>query len=718
MASSTYYPPSPPIIPEGFAEVDSAYRRQTVMILLAVITFFVIYFALIALNFFFLAWCALGRWSPHPGVIFLRCALALPSMLWMVFLFKNLFRWGGKQKTYDVEIFSNEHPRLFDFLQNVCEETGAPMPSRVFVNFEVNAMASRDSSFFNLFLPSKQYLHIGLGLVNSINLTEFKAMIAHEFGHFSQKSGRIHVVSSFALYTIHLIVDGYDTLDDWLQRWSEQNPFIAWPAWIVHGFQFLFRKCLSGLWYVIFFFAQAHRREMEFHADRVAVSVTGSDAVVHLLHKSQFAEVCMQHAIGEVQDAMDHQFFTDNLFLHQTNAEEFLRRKNRKPDWGIPPALPEDDEARTQVFKKDDDTQAHMWESHPSNFDREENAKKTYLRTTFDERSPWILFDELADLRERVTFKFFRFFFKIPKDTEFSDAEEVQKVINEERLEIYYDPRYYGLYDFRNLVIDDVYAWAKEAAQGVSTIAPGEAFQTLYDVEVRHRAQLYNSRLREFNELNPIAKGWHKPKDNEFEFRGEIYDVRDSKKLKKKVEKELDADFAWLKEFDRKVFFTYFQLGNQQSQDIAEDLFIRYRFHARMQKIWQLLQDQQFTLNTALNFLQSNRSGRMAENHFRSVLSMLRESHAGLKEALRQAEDLTFPSLKNVPAGKLVRGFLLEGKLIRGLSDYETNITNEWLNKFLTQLNRVKKKVDRIHYKSLGAILALQEKIGGMDSIS
>ena len=47
----------------------------------------------------------------------------------------------------------------------------------------MNAAVFYDLSIFNLFFPSKKNLEIGLGLVNVLNLGEFKAILAHEFGH-------------------------------------------------------------------------------------------------------------------------------------------------------------------------------------------------------------------------------------------------------------------------------------------------------------------------------------------------------------------------------------------------------------------------------------------------------------------------------------------------------------------------------------------------------
>ena len=38
--------------------------------------------------------------------------------------------------------------------------------------------------WLSLFFPVGKDLTIGMGLVDTINLSEFKAIIAHEFGHF------------------------------------------------------------------------------------------------------------------------------------------------------------------------------------------------------------------------------------------------------------------------------------------------------------------------------------------------------------------------------------------------------------------------------------------------------------------------------------------------------------------------------------------------------
>src|SRR6059058_4826640 len=94
--------------------------------------------------------------------------------------------------------------------------------------------------------------------------------------------------------------------------------------------------------------------------------------------------------------------------------------------------------------------------------------------------------------------------------------------------------KFQGLYDFRNLVLGDIYELAQECRKTPWSIGQlTEAHATLYNVEVKHRAQLHNKRLEEYNLLLAVTRGWHKPKNDELEFRGEVYDSKDAKRLMK-----------------------------------------------------------------------------------------------------------------------------------------------------------------------------------------
>src|SRR5438477_214258 len=53
----------------------------------------------------------------------------------------------------------------------------------------------------------------GMGLVNCVNLSEFKAVLAHEFGHFSQSA----MASSYTYVASRIIGDLVDG-EDWFDR--------------------------------------------------------------------------------------------------------------------------------------------------------------------------------------------------------------------------------------------------------------------------------------------------------------------------------------------------------------------------------------------------------------------------------------------------------------------------------------------------------------------
>jgi Zn-dependent protease with chaperone function len=676
--------------------------------------------------FFSLVYCIWAIWwftqnDQHTRApLFLGRLLAVVLVplfgMMLIYMIKNLFKFDRAQKEFLIEIFEDEHPKLFDFIGKVCDDVGSPIPKHVYVDYNVNAAAILDTtSFFHMFIPTGRSLLIGLGLVNAINLSEFKALLAHEFGHFSQKGMKIGTYVYTVRRIVYHVIHGEDWLDNFIVGWSQKPAIIAFPAYLLRAGLWCLQKMLFGMWYVICFFDLALSRQMEFNADLIAVSLAGSDAPVHLLHRCYIGQSSFNQAVSDLRTAMDNHLYTSDLFYHQSAAVRIVRRKNKEKDPRLeePPDLPSDENETTQVFEEDDDKVAEMWATHPSCFDREQNAKAHYIRTQFDERSPWVLFDNVEELRERVTYKFYRFFFKIPKDVILADPVEVQGFIDDEHADRTYDTKYQGLYDCRNLLLKNITELARDGSKQPWSITElANTHETLYNAEVKHRSQLYYKRIEEMNLLTAVQNGWTKPKDDELEFRGETYDPDEAKRLLKKVNKELEKDNHWIESHDHKVFMTYFQMALHINQEVAEELYKRYDFHLELQNIWYQLMKQNEPVKSAIAFLQSQKTTQIQQHHFRDLLDIFRDSHKTMKKMLRTAEDLTLPALKNLPAGQSLKPFLLDRPLLEGLSKYDNTITSRWIDKLLKQFAEMKEKVDRIRFKSMAGILALQEKIG------
>ena len=158
-----------------------------------------------------------------PIVKLISLALIIPAGVLFIYMLKNIFKFQSSYKPDAIEIFEDEHPKLFEFIHQVCDDIGAAYPHRVYVDFHVTAAAIPEtSSIFNLILPTKRSLLVGLGLVNTMNLTEFKALLAHEFGHFA-KGAKIGTMFQTMVEILYHVVYGEDWFDRLIVGWSRLN---------------------------------------------------------------------------------------------------------------------------------------------------------------------------------------------------------------------------------------------------------------------------------------------------------------------------------------------------------------------------------------------------------------------------------------------------------------------------------------------------------------
>src|SRR5215510_9153996 len=230
-----------PLLAE-LAQPSDAYRRR-VWLAAASLSLFLILYLLLAGWFLLTAYqLTVGAADTENGSGWF---VGLAALFLAVFMLKGVFfvRRGGSAN--HIEITRDQQPRLFAFLDDLADRAQAPRPHKVFLSPFVNAAVFYDVSPLNLIVPSKKNIEIGLALVNVLSLGEFRAVLAHEFGHVTQRS----------------MVVG---------QWASIAEQVA-----------------AGL---VLRLQRALQREMEFHADLVAVSLTGSDAIVHALLRLQAAD--------------------------------------------------------------------------------------------------------------------------------------------------------------------------------------------------------------------------------------------------------------------------------------------------------------------------------------------------------------------------------------------------------------------------------------------
>lgn len=645
-----------------------------------------------------------------PAPLFLKVAAVAMSGMLFPFLVKALFKRQRWDDPLLMEVREAEHPELFAFLRRLCVETGAPFPHRVFLHPEVNASVFYNSSLLNLIFPVRKNLMIGLGLPNALPLSEFKGVLAHEFGHFSQNSMRLGQYVYVSNRIIGDMVHSRDFFDDLLQRWKKLGDLrLSGPGWLLSGLVWVLRKFLTLVFHGINWGQAALSREMEFHADLVAVSVSGSDVIPNLLKRLEAASHGLMSALEDLKSATHHRLYTRHLFHHQTHAIAYLRGVRRDPQWGIPPEQPADPTQYVRVFDPGDEGVPDMYASHPPNSQREANARARYFRSPTDDRSPWVLFRSPEVLREAMTRRFYEVNASLEPGTPLADPEEVQRFIDGEHAETTYDPRYCGLYDGRLIQPgggDDLPEMVREPWDRERI---GAAFRRLYEEGIKEFAEAHLSRRAEQDVLQKLESGEYSLRKATFTFREQEHRKKDVPDLLQRVQAELEQDEAWLKGFDADVFLAHYHAAREVDGSQAEELLSRYRFHLAAQEIAVTFQGQFQRLEHVIGYVQKNEG--VPEGQFPEVLRHFREARAEAEGALNRAGTLALPALSNMEAGSWLGAFILAEPLVEDLPEDAKELPGEWVSRLMSQLHDAREKSGRVHFKSLGGILALQERV-------
>ena len=435
-----------------------------------------------------------------------------------------------------------DEPKLFAFLDELADATSAPRPHRVFLSPGVNACVFYDLSFFNLIVPSKKNLDLGLGLVNVLSLDELKAVVAHEFGHFAQKSmavGRwVYVAQQIAGH----IVAGRSAFDRVLQWISSIDLRVAWIGWLMRLFVWAIRAVLDTVLLVVVLAHRALGRNMEFQADRVAVSVSGSDSLIHALYRLGPGDEAYDDAVGFALDEARAGRPVSDLFAIQSAVLAHLKRIRHEPAFGETPVRPEESTTH-RVFARDLASPPRMWATHPPNHEREEHAKAIYLRSALDARSAWELFVDEAKTRASVTEALFAVALKdAPAPAQKSAPAPIAESLA--RLEEKYataslDPRYRGAYLGRHtaeyhptpktMIADERRSGREEALERVASLYPESLRETLAE----HRQCLREERM-----LEGLEEGFLTAPGGVIQHRGEEIKRKDLAAVRERVRAE------------------------------------------------------------------------------------------------------------------------------------------------------------------------------------
>lgn len=541
--SEDRYPPTPREVPPDLAAPTAAYRRRAWLAFATLVAFVALYLGLLG----YLGWLTYRLVEDFfaTGDV-LKLAFAAPPAFFCAFLITGLFVVKrAKEERALLEVKPEDEPVLFAFLHRLADEAGAPKPHRVFLSPEVNACVFYDLSFFNLLFPSKKNLEIGLGLVNVLSLDEIKAVIAHELGHFAQRTmavGRwVYVADQIA----GNVIVGRTWLDGLLGWISSIDLRVAWIGWIMRLWVWSLRAILDTAFRGIVLAQRALSREMELQADLVAVSLSGSDSLIHALHRLGAADEAWEYTLSFANREIAQKRTPVDLFEVQRRALEGIGTVIGDRAFGASPVLPEIGRERHRVFEAALAQPPRMWSTHPPNHEREDNAKKLYIPSPLDPRSAWLLFQDPERTRREATRVLWKPDVEIPAPVEMSETiERLEAELGRRPLHA----RYRGAYLGRSIVEHAESAHQLYDAPGDDVVARLDA---LYPETLRKDLDRVADLRRDHALLTALSDGVLMAPGGVIRHRGEVIPRKALSGVIDRVKGERDEAEALVRAHDR-----------------------------------------------------------------------------------------------------------------------------------------------------------------------
>lgn len=666
------YPASPADVPRDLTAPTAKYKRHAWLAMAALVTFIAFYVGISG----WLLWSAYRLFSAAAnGADFVSVMLGAAAAFLAVFLIKSLFLGRQAKRAENVEITIADQPRLFAFLNRLADEIGAPRPRRVYLSPRVNASVFYDLSIVSLIFPSRKNLEIGLGLVNVLSVGEFKAVLAHEFGHFAQRTMAVGRWVYVAQQIASRIVAKRDALDAFLAGLSRFDLRVAWIGWILSLIVWAIR-CLVELAFELVVLAErALSREMEFQADLVSVSVTGSDALVNALHKLNAADDAFSRA-GSFALSENHagNRATD-LFALQNRVIEQMRVVLNDPSYCAEPEIPHEGRERHRLFATSITAPPAMWATHPSNFDREENAKRTYVPAAVDGRSAWDLFDDPAKVKERVSAKLYEGDEKPAADTS-TLIDRLDGLYAKTHLK----PKYRGAYLWRS---------PAESARSVADLYGPEpadmrqALLSLYPESLAGDVAQWRALGEEREQIQNVRHAVTNASGPSVKYRGQDLPHSEIPALAAKIQHEYDAIDQRLQQHDKACRAAHAAAARSLGNGIEPYLAALLAVHHYATHTERDIKDAKRNLYETLNAVLSQRR-KPSDDDRRSVLTAARGAHDALKRAHDAAAAVTLePALLQRLGTASWHEYLQELKLAapsaENLSQW-LNVCNSWLD--------------------------------------
>ncbi|MGV3704739.1 MAG: M48 family metalloprotease [Arcticibacter sp.] len=537
-------PLRPSGLSQGITSPSGDFTKEIVKVLCLCLAFVLLYILLfIGVLAIAIAVSGLGIWLAVEVKIFITIMLAIGAIgmgvMLVFFMLKSLAIKKADPIATVGEVTRSSEPQLYEFILKICKEAKAPSPKRIFLTNDVNAFVSYSSTFLSLFFPARKNLYIGLGLVNATTVSELKAVIAHEFGHFSQGSMRFGSYVHHFNQIIFRIVEDNPSYNESVERWANFSGYFAFFAriniYLIQGVQ----EIMGNFYRLLNKGYMGLSRQMEFHADAVAASVAGSAPLISGLYRIDLAMTSYDMLIGYYNEQVKENLKADNLYAHHFKLIQLLAERQNVPlENGFPMISTEQNSALggCRIVVKD------QWASHPSVADREQAVRNLNSMAKASHEPAWLLFSDPMGLQAEQTSKIYKEI-EFPGDPRLLDVEEFAAKYTQLLAIRSFNQEYKGYYDNRYVAPFDLLL----TGNAESLLPPD-----LFDDRYLGLPRVVGSLEADIFTLDMIAmKG---SGHRSFDFDGIRHDIREAAEVKEQLNAELERNRIALAEHDQLIY--------------------------------------------------------------------------------------------------------------------------------------------------------------------
>ena len=549
-------------------QVSTSFKKMTGKAVFAIILFIITYLILLSLAIGLTALCVMGGIALIAAKVMaitigLGIGLASLGFFILIFLFKFVFKQHKIDRSHLVEISEQDEPKLFSFIQEIVSEVQTDFPKRIYLSSDVNACVFYDSNFWSMIFPIRKNLQIGLGLVNTISEQEFKAILAHEFGHFSQRSMK---VGSY-VYNVNQVIFNmlYDneSFDNMIQKWANMSGyfsiFVAIAVKIIRWIQWILKKMYD----FINVSYMALSREMEFHADEIAANVAGYLPLKESLLRMDLADHSYNSVLSFYENKIPDNIKSENIYREQEFVMKFLATQNNLSFKNNLPIVSEQDFSKYNRSKL---TIKDQWASHPSIEERIKALELTNIVKTGVEKPAILLFEHKEKTQEKITNKLFSAV-TYAENTTSLEFEKFKTEYSETFNKNTFPLKYNSYYDNKNPMEFDV--------NSIVDFNISETMDMLFSREKVDMVYDYIAFENDKNILNSIANKEYNIKS--FDYDGQKYKSYEAQNLMPKIDSYQNSVRESIKENDLKIYkFFYGEALKNGNATILKEKYINF----------------------------------------------------------------------------------------------------------------------------------------------